>query len=242
MLRGNAGPGLARRPRESSPYPDPMARKRAGTLLAMMEGIEAFTLNRAWTELSDDEFFWEPVAGAWSIRRREECRTATPFGSGDWVADFDDARSVAAQTRGEVEPLTTIGWLLWHIGSLPGRLAHLDFLGGSRTLASGWTSPYLSEHRIFTSASEAVATLRAGWDDLRVGLEKADDDGMEQGVARYTYASEPRRDGVLVLGPPGPEVPAYSSVASALNEINHHGTQICTLRDLYWWTIGEVGD
>jgi hypothetical protein len=213
-----------------------MARKRSGTLLAMMGGMEAFALRRAWTGLGDDEFFWEPVAGAWGVRRREECRTASPFGNGDWVADFDDALAVAAQTRGEVEPLTTIGWLLWHIGSLPGRLAQLDFLGGDHTLASGWTSPYLCEHRVFTKASEATETLRTGWVDLRAAVEKADDEVMERVVARYTYAPEPRRGGLLVLGPPGPDVPAFASVASALNEINHHATQVCVLRDLYRWT------
>jgi hypothetical protein len=213
-----------------------MAGKRASTLLALMERIEAFTLQRAWTRLGDDEFFWEPAAGAWGIRRREECRTATPFGDGKWVADFDIDLAVAADTRGEIEPMTTIGWLLWHIGSMAGRLAQVDFLGGSRTLASGWTSPYLSHHPIFTSASEATETLRAGWTELRAALEKASDEGMEHGIARYTYAPEPPRGGLAVLGPPGPEVPAYFSVASTLNEISHHGTQVCVLRDLYRWT------
>jgi hypothetical protein len=210
--------------------------KRVETVLAMMASIEAFSLTRAWTGLGNDEFFWEPVAGAWSVRRREECWSATPFGNGDWVADFDDEQSVAAQLHGQVEPLTTIGWLLWHIGSLPHRLAQLDFLGGNRTLASGWTSPYLSEHRIFSQASEATETLRTGWDDLRVALERVDDEQLEQPVAQYTYASAPRRGGLLALGPPGPTLPAFSPVASALNEIGHHATQICVLRDLHRWT------
>jgi hypothetical protein len=213
-----------------------MATKRGETLLAIMAGIEAFTLTRAWTRLSNGEFFWEPVASAWSVRRREECLSATPFGSGDWVADFDDELSIAAQVRGQVEPLTTIGWLLWHIGSLPHRVAQLDFLGGNHTLASGWTSPYLSEHRIFSQASEATETLRTGWDDLRVALERTDDDQLEQPVAQYTYASAPRRGGSLVLGPPGSPLPAFSTVASSLNEVSHHATQICVLRDLYRWT------
>jgi hypothetical protein len=47
-----------------------MAGKRAGTLLVLMERIEAFTLRRAWTQLSDDEFFWEagPTATEWRFR------------------------------------------------------------------------------------------------------------------------------------------------------------------------------
>ena len=47
----------------------------------MMLFIEMFTLNRAWSDLSEDEF-WEPLPGSWSVRRREECRTPHPFGTG----------------------------------------------------------------------------------------------------------------------------------------------------------------
>ncbi len=210
--------------------------KRAGTLLVLMEHIEGFTLRRAWTQLTDDELFWEPAAGTWGLRRRDECRTTTPFGDGDWVADFDNEVALAAMTTGEIEPMTTIGWLLWHIASVPGRLAQLDFLGGDKTLSSGWTSPYLSHHPVFTAASSATDTLRAGWDELKAALDKADDQVLEQPTPQYTYAPEPPRGGLLMLGPPGPEVPGYFSVASTLNEVSHHGTQICVLRDLYRWT------
>src|SRR5215471_124332 len=108
---------------------------RADTLLTMTYFIKSFTLDRAWLGLADDELFWEPVAGAWGVRRREDCTT--------------------------VEPLTTIGWLFWHVGSTPGRLADLDVLGGSKTARSGWTSPYLTPHPIFTTAG-----------DRRVGAER----------------------------------------------------------------------
>ena len=111
----------------------------------------------------------------------------------------------------------------------------MDFLGGNRTVASGWASPYLSHHPIFTTASAATETLRAGWNELRAALDNADDERMEQPTQRYTYAPEPPRGGLAVLGPPGPEVPAYFSVASTLNEISHHGTQVCVLRDLSRW-------
>ena len=55
-----------------------MAGKRAGTLLALMERMQLFTLNRVWTELSDDEFFWEPVDGVWgALRDLYRWRTVT---------------------------------------------------------------------------------------------------------------------------------------------------------------------
>ena len=52
-----------------------------------------------------------------------------------------------------------------------GPLAQLDFLGGDRTLASGWTSPYLTHHRVFPTASDATETLRAGWKALATVLD-----------------------------------------------------------------------
>ena len=66
-----------------------MTGKRAGTLLELMRPIEYFTLARAWEGLTDDEFFWEPVTTTWSIRRQGQCSTPSPFGAGEWVADFE---------------------------------------------------------------------------------------------------------------------------------------------------------
>jgi hypothetical protein len=52
--------------------------------------------------------------------------------------------------------MTTIGWLMWHVGSMPERFAQLDFLGGSKTTDAGWTSLYLTAHRVFTNAADAA--------------------------------------------------------------------------------------
>ncbi|WP_416974590.1 DinB family protein [Streptomyces sp. 4F14] len=50
--------------------------------------------------LTDDEYFWEPVQGCWSVRPRGE--------AGEWVPDF-------AQPAPEPAPVTTIAWRLAHI-------------------------------------------------------------------------------------------------------------------------------
>lgn len=213
-----------------------MAGKRASTVLALMERVETFTLNRVWTDLTDDELFWEPTEHAWGIRRREECATPTPFGDGDWVADFGHDVALASDAGDDIEPMTTIGWLLWHIASTPGRLTESEVFGGSHTIASGWTSPYLTYHPVFTNASDATETLRAGWNALRTALEAADDVSLERPAAMYTYTFEPPRNGLAVLGAPGAEIPAYFFVTATLNEISHHGSQICVLRDLYQWS------
>jgi hypothetical protein len=213
----------------------PMTGKRAGTLLELMSQIEHFTLGRAWRGLSDDEFFWEPFTTTWSIRRQDQCRTPNPFGAGAWVADF-------AIPEPAPVPMTTIAWLYWHIGSVPGRLCDIDFLGGTRTMASGWTSPYLAHHPMFTSATEAVTALRDGWQKLRGAIERADDDQLEVTTAAYTYAAEPPRGGLCVAGSPGPARSATHFIAGTLNEVGHHGTQIDALRDVYAWRRSAAAD
>lgn len=202
------------------------AGKRADVFLQLMSRIEIFSLDRACAGLTDDEFFWEPAPSSWSVRPRDECRTRSPFGAGALVVDFDVPEPTPV-------PMTSIAWLFWHVGSVPGRLTDIDVLGGSRTMASGWTSPYLTHHPIFTTAADATTTMREGWSALRSVVERTTDEQFEVPTPRYTYAAAPMRDGLCVLGPPGPEQPATSFVVLALNEVSHHASQIGTLRDLY---------
>jgi hypothetical protein len=211
-----------------------VAGKRADTLLQAMEHIEGYTLQRAWMRLTAGELFWEPTPGSWGVRRRGECLTPTPFGDGDWVTDFDIDLAVAAGSGEAVEPVTTIGWLLWHVGSQPGRLAELDVLGGVHAAESGWTSPYLTHHPVFSDPTEAVEAMRGGWQALQASLEVATDEQLELPTRPYSYG--PGRPSGGVLAPrdrPGPDTTGTRLVVGVLNEISHHGTQICTLRDLY---------
>jgi len=199
-----------------------MVGKRGESLLNTMLFIELYTLNRAWNGLTDDEFLWEPFADSWGVRRRADCRTSTPFAAGDWVADFDEPLVIAAIEGRAIEPITTIGWLFWHVGSQPARLVDLDFLGGTQATESGWTSPYISEHPAFTTAADAVEAMRAGWRTLDQALRASTDEQLEQTTRFWSYGDDP-------------PLPTFGAqvIASVLNEISHHGTQICMLRDLY---------
>ena len=198
-----------------------MAGKRAETLLELMLFIEMYTLRRAWDRLTDDELRWEPSDGAWTVRPIGESRTATPFLNGSLVADFDVGVVEASIEGDAVEPLTTIAWLFWHVGSQPGRAAELDFLGGEHSAASGWTSPYIAAHPIFTTADEAVTAMRSGWRALDTALRAATDEQLERPARFWGY------------GQPGPMGTGAQIVGSILNEVSHHGTQIGVLRDLY---------
>jgi hypothetical protein len=199
---------------------------RAEPLVELMNRVERFTLARVWTDLTDDELLWEPIAGMWSVRRREDCTTESPFGAGEWVVDF-------GRWGDGPEPMTTIAWLLWHAGSMPGRLVETEVFGGPHAVASGWTSPYLEHHEIFRTADRAAEVLRDGWSSLRAALDSATDDDLARPVRHYTYAAEPPRGGVFIAGPPGDERPASTHVVGAIHEVTHHAAQICVLRDLY---------
>jgi hypothetical protein len=49
--------------------------------------------------LTDEEYFWEPAPGCWTIRQRVD---------GTWMADWP-------LPRPDPEPFTTIAWRLWHL-------------------------------------------------------------------------------------------------------------------------------
>lgn len=198
-----------------------MAGRRAEALLEMMFFVELYTLNRAWDGLTDDELLWEPTAGCWTVRPVDRSQTATPFVVGAWEADYDADLVMAAIDGKAIEPLTSIAWLFWHVGSQPGRAAELDFLGGPHAADSGWTSPYIAAHPIFTTADEAVGAMRAGWRALEAALREATDEQLERPVRFWGY------------GGPGPRGTGAQVIASVLNEVSHHGTQIGVLRDLY---------
>jgi hypothetical protein len=187
----------------------------------MMLFIEMYTLRRAWDGLTDAELMWQPTEGAWTVRPVSERRTPTPFVSGSMEADFDAGLVEASIAGDAVEPLTSIAWLFWHVGSQPGRAAELDFFGGAHSPASGWTSPYLTEHPIHTTAADAVTTMRSGWRALDDALRAATDEQLERPTRFWGY------------GQPGPPGTGAQIVGSILNEVSHHGTQIGVLRDLY---------
>lgn len=58
--------------------------------------------------LTDEEYFWEPVRGCWSIRPRGTSAAPMSEDSGEWTMDF-------ASPGPEPAPVTTIAWRLAHI-------------------------------------------------------------------------------------------------------------------------------
>ena len=70
-------------------------------------------------------------------------------------------------------------------------------------------------YTIIGTVDEAVARFRDGWASLGGALVAATDEMLER-----EYEDYPRKTG-------------FASTSALLNEVAHHGTQICVLRDLY---------
>jgi hypothetical protein len=110
----------------------------------------------ACRDLTDEEYFWEPVTPCWGIRRRGESRAATQWGTGDWVIEMwgDDPPRV-----------TTIGWRVVHLAV--GSEIYAD------TTFEGRRSSF-SDADIPGSAGDAVARLHAVQDRLLVHFAAVD--------------------------------------------------------------------
>ncbi len=58
--------------------------------------------------LTDEEYTWEPVPGAWNVRPRDPSSAEEQFGAGDFVIDWTFPNP-------EPAPFTTIAWRLAHV-------------------------------------------------------------------------------------------------------------------------------
>jgi hypothetical protein len=154
--------------------------------------------------LTDDEYFWEPVAGCWSVRRRGESTAPISAGSGAFTIDF-------AMPEPDPPPVTTIAWRLGHL---------IVGVFGAR-VASHFGGPPV-DYQGFAYAGTAADALRqvdegyAGWTDGVRALGPAD---LERpcGPAEGSFADHPMAALVLHIN----------------REAIHHGAEIALLRDLY---------
>ncbi len=154
--------------------------------------------------LTDDEYRWEPVPGAWSIRPRNEARTAMAAGGGDLVADFELPEPVPP-------PVTTVSWRIGHV---------IVGIFGARNAAhfGGPPMDYFSVHwpGDARSALAMLDEVYAGWVEGVGGLDEAalaEPVGEAEGdFAVYPFAA-------LVL--------------HVNREAIHHMAEVALLRDLY---------
>jgi hypothetical protein len=154
--------------------------------------------------LTDEEYFWEPVPGSWSVRPRGHSEAQVQAGSGAFTIDF-------AFPEPTPPPVTTIAWRLGHIivGVLGARVSN-HFDGPS------------VEYQTFTyagSAAEALAQLDEMYAAWTRGVQDLGPDGLARpcGPSEGPYADRPMAALVLHVN----------------REIIHHGAEIALLRDLF---------
>jgi hypothetical protein len=154
--------------------------------------------------LTDQEYFWEPVPGCWSIRARGTSSAPIAAGQGDFVMEY-------AFPEPPIPPVTTIAW----------RLAHV-IVGcfGARTAAHFGGSP--AECRTFDyagTADAALAQLDRAHDAWIAGVRSLGEEGLAApcGPAEAPFEASPMAELVLHIN----------------REVLHHGAEIALLRDLY---------
>jgi len=154
--------------------------------------------------LTDEEYFWEPVPDAWSVRRRGTSSAPIQAGSGDVTIDFAFPEPTPA-------PLTTISWRLGHV--IVGVLAVRNASHFGRAATDYETFAYAG------SAAEALAQLD---DEVGRWLDGVTALG-EEGLARPCGPAEG----------PFADRPFAALVLHIHRELIHHGAEIALLRDLY---------
>ncbi len=156
-------------------------------------------------DLTDDEYLWEPVAGCWSLRPRDEATSSMAAGAGDVVADFEYPEPQPA-------PFTTIAWRMGHIaiGVLGMRAAnHFGEPGSVEYPTTDWP----------LTAAGGLELLDRHYDRWMTGVRSLGADGLGKpcGPAEGPFA----------------EYPMAALVLHISREVIHHGSELCLMRDLY---------
>lgn len=162
--------------------------------------------------LGDDEFLWEPVEGAWSVRE----------------ADDGTVLIESAVPEPPVPPVTTIAWRMAHVGrDVLGKRARALFgVSTAPTDADMFDQRHWPESLPLT-AEGGLALLKQGYTLWQDGLATLDDEDLLRPIG-------PKG------GPFGNE--SMAALATHLNrETMAHGAEICLLRDLYRAKV-EHGD
>jgi DinB superfamily len=171
-------------------------------------------LDRHWREqlrlrldgLTDAEYRWEPVSGAWNVRPRGTGSAPISVGAGEFTMDFAIPQPVPP-------PVTTIAWRLGHIivGVLGMRVA--GHFGGPPV--------DYSSHRYAGDAATALDQLDEAYAGWIAGVRGLGPDGLARacGPAEGPWATVSMAELVLHIN----------------REILHHGAEVALLRDLYLW-------
>ncbi len=158
--------------------------------------------------LTDEEYLWEPVPGAWSVRRKTDGPgrgAAMLVGAGEWGRD-------GGRPHPYPPPITTIAWRMHHLSEM--LLGRADWTVGDHAFIE-------ADMVVSGDAASGLAVLESAVAAWRGALVAADDVALDT-IGHSTY-------------PDGgdPEEPFLDIVWWVNQEVLHHGAEIALLRDLY---------
>jgi hypothetical protein len=156
--------------------------------------------------LTDDEYFWQPVPGCWTIRRSGENSAPVSVDSGQFTMDYG-----SQPTEPEPEPVTTIAW----------RLAHLIDVFGSPD------APHFAVPPTDPPAVRYSGTAEGALRQLDDGHDAWVSDVRNLGAAGLT-----RPQGAISPAQFA-DAPMVKLILYTNLEVIHHGAEVCLLRDLY---------
>src|ERR1700742_1975719 len=216
-LRGEPHPTCYRPIRGGSPTGPPPgpARRSVWTMSIDWNEELAEQLDWHWRShlrprfdgLTDEEYFWEPVPGMWSVRPHGTSTTPVAVGGGAFTQDFAWPEPVPA-------PVTTIAWRLSHllVGVFGMRVA--SHFGGEPVGYDTYDYP--------GDAATALARLDKVYAEWLPGGRGPRADGAPpppRGPAEGPFA----------------EASMAALVLHINRETLHHGAEIALLRDLFRW-------
>jgi hypothetical protein len=157
-------------------------------------------------ELTDEEYRWEPVRGAWNVRPRGTGSAPIQAGRGEFTIDF-------ALPEPDPAPVTTIAWRIGHLV--------VGVLGARAAGHFGAPPVDYHSHEYPGDAATALAQLDATYAAWTVGVRGLDEEGLRRpcGPTEGPWADSPMAALVLHVN----------------REVLHHGAEIALLRDLYRW-------
>jgi hypothetical protein len=157
--------------------------------------------------LTDEEYFWEPVEGCWSLRRDDD---------GRWRLDSGWPETSPPSPP----PVTTIAWRLVHIGAtcLANR-ASTFFGDGTVPADADMFDPRHVPADLPGDAEAALGFLERSYRHWHDGIAGLDDEGLRRPLG-------PR-------GGPYAEDSMAELIVHISREVMHHGAEIALLRDLY---------
>jgi len=154
--------------------------------------------------LTDDEYFWEPVDGAWSVR---------PDAHGVLAVD-------GSSQQPDPPPVTTIAWRIVHIAVGVFHTRASTFFGdGSVPADATMFDPRHEPAELPGSAADALALLERSYRWWHDGILSLDEEALAKplGPRGAFFADSPMAGLILHLN----------------RETMHHGGEIGVLRDLY---------